>query len=138
MRKKSINDISMRRLYAEQWMFLPVSLLYFTVIFVICLLAAGSFKNEVNYHALQMNGLRYSFLLTVSTKEAIRIADSGLSKETNGEWLYYNGKIKYQIIPQGERVYQIILTITTDQTVRESSIMYSASKKKVLSGTENL
>ncbi|KMY43780.1 hypothetical protein AC622_05585 [Bacillus sp. FJAT-27916] len=119
-------------------MFLPVSLLFFTVIFVICLLAAGSFKNEVNYHALQMNGLRYSFLLTVSTKEAIRIADSGLSKETNGEWLYYNGKIKYQIIPQGERVYQIILTITTDQTVRESSIMYSASKKKVLSGTENL
>lgn len=128
----------MSRLYDEQGMFLPVSLLFFTVIFVICLLAAGSFKNEVNYHALQMNGLRYSFLLTVSTKEAIRIADSGLSKETNGEWLYYNGKIKYQIIPQGERVYQIILTITTDQTVRESSIMYSASKKKVLSGTENL
>ncbi len=138
MRKKSINAISMSRLYDEQGMFLPVSLLFFTVIFVICLLAAGSFKNEVNYHALQMNGLRYSFLLTVSTKEAIRIADSGLSKETNGEWLYYNGKIKYQIIPQGERVYQIILTITTDQTVRESSIMYSASKKKVLSGTENL
>ncbi|WP_462405564.1 competence type IV pilus minor pilin ComGG [Gracilibacillus sp. Marseille-QA3620] len=128
----------MSRLYDEQGMFLPVSLLFFTVIFVICLLAAGSFKNEVNYHALQTNGLRYSFLLTVSTKEAIRIADSGLSKETNGEWLYYNGKIKYQIIPQGERVYQIILTITTDQTVRESSIMYSASKKKVLSGTENL
>lgn len=138
MRKKSINAISMSRLYDEQGMFLPVSLLFFTVIFVICLLAAGSFKNEVNYHALQMNGLRYSFLLTVSTKEAIRIADSGLSKETNGEWLYYNGKIKYQIIPQGERVYQIILTITTDQTVRESSIMYSAAKKKVLSGTENL
>lgn len=138
MRKKSINAISMSRLYDEQGMFLPVSLLFFTVIFVICLLAAGSFKNEAKYHALQMNGLRYSFLLTVSTKEAIRIADSGLSKETNGEWLYYNGKIKYQIIPQGERVYQIILTITTDQTVRESSIMYSASKKKVLSGTENL
>ena len=138
MRKNSINAISMSRLYDAQGMFLPVSLLFFTVIFVICLLAAGSFKNEVNYHALQMNGLRYSFLLTVSTKEAIRIADSGLSKETNGEWLYYNGKIKYQIIPQGERVYQIILTITTDQTVRESSIMYSASKKKVLSGTENL
>ena len=128
----------MSRLYDEQGMFLPVSLLFFTVIFVICLLAAGSFKNEVNYHALQMNGLRYSFLLTVSTKEAIRIADSGLSKETNGEWLYYNGKIKYQIIPQGERVYQIVLTITTDQTVGESSIMYSAAKKKVLSGTENL
>lgn len=128
----------MSHLHNEQGIFLPITLFFFTVIFIVCLLAASSFKNDVNYHALQMNGLRYSFLLNVSTKEAIRIADDGLLKETNGQWLYYNGEIKYQIIPKEDRVFHIILTITTDQTVRESSIMYSATKKKVLSGMENL
>lgn len=128
----------MSRLYDERGVFLPISLLYFTVIFVICLIAASSFKNDVNYHSFQMNGLRYSFLLNTGTKEAIRIADRGISRETNGEWLYYNGKIKYEIIPEGEGVYRITLKITTDQTVRESLITYSAAKKKVMSSTENL
>lgn len=108
------------------------------VIFIICLITASSFKNDSNYHALQMNGLRSSFLLNTGTKEAIRLADGGLSRETNGEWLYYNGTIKYEIIPRGDRVYQIILKISTDQTVRESSITYSAAKQKVVNMSENL
>ena len=138
MRKKFINVIYMSRLYDERGVFLPISLLFFTVIFVICLIAASSFKNDVNYHSFQMNGLRNSFLLNTGTKEAIRIADRGISRETNGEWLYYNGKIKYEIFPQGEDVYRIILKISTDQTVRESSITYSAATRRVLSRTENL
>ena len=138
MRKKSINAIYMSRLYDERGIFLPISLVFFTVIFVICLIAASSFKNDSKYHAFQMNGLRSSFLLNTGTKEAIRIADGGLSSETNGEWLYYNGTIKYEIIPQGDRVYQIILKISTDQTVRESSITYSAAKKRVVNMAENL
>ncbi len=138
MRKKSISAIYMSRLHDERGIFLPISLFFFTVMFVICFMAASSFKNDVNYHAFQMNGLRYSFLLNTGTKEAIRLADAGLSRETNGEWLYYNGKIKYEIIPQGERVYRINFKISTDQTMRESSITYSAAKKKVLSSTENL
>lgn len=138
MRKKSINATYTSLLYDERGIFLPISLVFFTVIFVICLIAASSFKNDSNYHALQMNGLRSSFLLNTGTKEAIRLADGGLSRETNGEWLYYNGTIKYEIIPQGERVYQIILKISTDQTVRESSITYSAAKRKVVNMSENL
>ena len=128
----------MSRLYDERGIFLPISLVFFTVIFVICLIAASSFKNDNKYHAFQMNGLRSSFLLNTGTKEAIRIADGGLSSETNGEWLYYNGTIKYEIIPQGDRVYQIILKISTDQTVRESLITYSAAKKRVVNMAENL
>ena len=128
----------MSRLYDERGVFLPISLVFFTVIFVICLIAASSFKNDSKYHAFQMNGLRSSFLLNTGTKEAIRIADGGLSSETNGEWLYYNGTIKYEIIPQGDRVYQIILKISTDQTVRESLITYSAAKKRVVNLAENL
>ena len=138
MRKKSINATYMSRLYDERGIFLPISLVFFTVIFVICLIAASSFKNDSKYHAFQMNGLRSSFLLNTGTKEAIRIADGGLSSETNGEWLYYNGTIKYEIIPQGDRVYQIILKISTDQTVRESLITYSAAKKRVVNMAENL
>ena len=138
MRKKFINAICMSRLYEERGIFLPISLFFFTVIFVICFIAVSSFKNDVNYHAYQINGLRYSFLLNTGTREAIRLADAGLYRETNGEWLYYNGKIKYEIIPEGEGVYRITLKITTDQTVRESLITYSAAKKKVMSSTENL
>ena len=110
---------------------MPVALVFFSVIFVICFYSVGKMVQEVDYHAYQMEWLKNSYLGDTGTRTAISMVDGGI-QETKGELVYYNGTITYDIKPFKGEFYQISLVIQTDHKVSRETIIYSTKAKKVV------
>ena len=111
---------------------MPFALLFFSVVFVICFYSVGKMVQEVNYHNYQMEWLKTSYLIDTGTRAAISMLDDGDIPETNGEWIYYNGTITYDIKPLEGEFYQISFIIQTDHKVNRETIIYSTEAKKVV------
>ena len=121
----------------ESGLFMPVALLFFSVIFVICFYSIDNMGQEVNYHHFQMEWLKKSYLGDIGTRAAISMLDTGDISETKGEWIYYNGTITYDLKPIGKGNYQISLVIQTDHRVSRETIIYSSTAKKVLKRSDS-
>lgn len=136
MKKGFLSDINLNLLKNERGIFLPVALLFFSVIAVVCFYSIGKMAQEVNYHKFQMEWLKTSYLGDVGTNAAISMLDDGDIPETKGEWVYYNGRITYHLKPLEKGLYQISLVIQTDHTVRRETITYSTEAEKVVKWTD--
>ena len=121
----------------EHGLFMPVALLFFSVIFVVCFYSIGNMSQEANYHHFQMEWLKKSYLGDIGTRAAISMLDNGDIPETKGEWVYYNGTIIYDLKPMGEGIYQISLVIQTDHKVSRETIIYSSRAKKVMERSDS-
>lgn len=135
MKNGYLNDINLNLLKNERGIFMPVALLFFSVIFVVCFYSIGKMTQEVTYHKFQMEWLKTTYLGDVGTNAAISMLDDGHIPETKGEWVYYNGRINYHIKPLEKGFYQISLVIQTDHTVRRETITYSTEAEKVVNWT---
>lgn len=132
MRNDCINDINMNLLKNERGIFMPVALLFFSVMFIICFYSVGKMNQEVTYHKYQTEWLKTTYLGDAGTNIALTMLDDGDLRETKGEWVYYNGSIDYHLKPLENGIYQISLVIQTDHTVRRETIYYSTEAKKVV------
>lgn len=131
MKNGCSNDINLNLLKNERGIFMPVALLFFSVIFIICMYSIGNMGQEVNYHKYQTEWLITTYLGDTGTHAAILMLDDSVP-ETKGEWIYYNGRIGYHIKPLERGFYEISLDIQTDHTVRRETITYSIEAKKVV------
>ncbi len=132
MKNGCSNDTNLNLLKNERGIFMPVALLFFSVIFIICMYSIGNMAQEVNYHKYQTEWLITTYLGDTGTHAAILMLDDDSVPETKGEWIYYNGRIGYHIKPLERGFYEISLDIQTDHTVRRETITYSIEAKKVV------
>jgi hypothetical protein len=132
MKKSYISDLSLSLHKNERGIFMPIALLFFSVIFIISIYSIGKMVQEVNYHKYQTDWLKISYLGDTGTKAAISMLGDGGIPETKGEWVYYNGSIAYHLKPLENELYEISLDIQTDHTVRQETITYSTEAKKVV------
>lgn len=132
MKNGCSNDINLNLLKNERGIFMPVALLFFSVIFIICIYSIGNMTQEVNYHKYQTEWLITTYLGDTGTHAAILMLEGDGIPETKGEWIYYNGRIAYHIKPLERGFYEISLDIQTDHKVRRETITYSTEAKKVV------
>ncbi len=132
MKNGCSNDINLNPLNNERGIFMPVALLFFSVIFIICFYSTGKMVQEVNYHKYQTEWLKTNYLVNTGTHTAISMLGDGSIPETKGKWVYYNGSIAYHLKPLESGFYEISLVIQTDYTVKRETITYSTEAKKVV------
>ena len=132
MKNVCLNAIAMKQIKDERGVFMPVALLFFSVVFVICFYSVGKMTQEVKYHRYQIEWIKNSYLGDIGTDAAISMLDDGHLPETKGEWVYYNGRINYHIKPIDKGFYQITLVMDTNQKVSQETIIYSPVEDRVI------